>query len=347
VPPLPGTPRPATTRPPGARSARPVSESGTGGRAPEPVAASLLQRVFGASRLLRIPPAPTPLNSAPGTRLPSAAYRAATRGPRGSALPPAPAAAVVPPSRARTDLMPPRPAPVTWAPGQSIVESPWNIPPTPAALPPLPAAVPVSPAGKPAAANALPVEDDADVVTESLEIEPPLTANDNPSETPQPDANGPFTGVTISIASQSAVAHPDVSAAPLIPRRKPASAEQVRAMLDRIRQRSGLVGLRGFCPVTLREECRLADTRPEFHATWDGRSCFFASASAVEKFLAEPELYAPQAAGADVVVLVDEGEIQDGSLEHAVWYCDRLFLFTSKDSVRTFVANQDRYIDQY
>jgi YHS domain-containing protein len=58
----------------------------------------------------------------------------------------------------------------------------------------------------------------------------------------------------------------------------------------------------------------------------------------MEKFLAEPAKYAPAAGGCDVLHLALTGEELEGSLDHAVWYKGRLYLFADVETMETFVA---------
>lgn len=111
-----------------------------------------------------------------------------------------------------------------------------------------------------------------------------------------------------------------------------------REKLERIAAREGS-GFKGFCPVILRDDRELADASPEHASTWQLRSFEFSSAEAQAKFDAAPELYAPAAGGCDVVRLANEGEAIEGSLEFAVWYKDRLYLFADKETLRQFAAD--------
>lgn len=116
--------------------------------------------------------------------------------------------------------------------------------------------------------------------------------------------------------------------------------------MEKIRQRGGMKGLKGFCPVTLRDERELKDALPEFQASYRGQKFHFASAEARAKFQEHPERYAPAAFGADVVVLLRDRDVVEGSLEHAAWYRGRLFLFSSAETYEIFVASPDQYAFQ-
>lgn len=114
--------------------------------------------------------------------------------------------------------------------------------------------------------------------------------------------------------------------------------QETQEKLARIAARKGLDGLKGFCPVVLRDERNLVDARPEFSAVYNGRRYYFSSAAAQALFEAAPERYAPAASGFDVVHLSLTGEQTRGSLDFAVWFRGRLYLFTSAETMETFVA---------
>ena len=97
--------------------------------------------------------------------------------------------------------------------------------------------------------------------------------------------------------------------------------------MKRIRERFGMKGLKGFCPVTLHDERELTDARPEFHFTHRSQKFHFASAEARDKFEVNPSKYAPAAYGADVVALSRDKDVVEGTLDFAAWFKGRLYLF--------------------
>jgi YHS domain-containing protein len=113
--------------------------------------------------------------------------------------------------------------------------------------------------------------------------------------------------------------------------------------LRKIAERSELTGLKGFCPVALRDSRELKDARPSFQAKFDGNFYNFSSAEALAKFEAEPKKYVPAAAGQDVVLAANEGSNREGSLDRAVWYRNRLYLFSTKSSHEQFVASPSKF----
>ena len=156
------------------------------------------------------------------------------------------------------------------------------------------------------------------------------------------------------LPAPAALATPD-NAAPagrlpeIIPAEKPvvkssASSGAHSEKLQKIAERTELNGLKGFCPVALRDSRELKDARPSFQAEFNGDYYNFSSAEALAKFKAAPEKYAPAAGGQDVVLAANEGTSCEGSLDRAVWYRNKLYLFSSKDSHEEFVASPSKFV---
>lgn len=106
--------------------------------------------------------------------------------------------------------------------------------------------------------------------------------------------------------------------------------------LRMIAQRSG-TGFKGFCPVTLRDERELVDASPQFMATYEGQTYAFASHEAQRRFERDPKKYSPMSGGYDVTLLSNHGREVPGSLDYAIWYKDRLHLFSTRETLETFV----------
>lgn len=121
--------------------------------------------------------------------------------------------------------------------------------------------------------------------------------------------------------------------------------QSAQEKMKRIAERAELKGLKGFCPVQLRDERELRDARPQFSAVHEGVVYNFSSAAARQKFLANPESYAPAAGGQDIVLTGATSETIEGSLDYAVWYRNRLYLFDSPASMKSFKASPGKYVD--
>ena len=97
-------------------------------------------------------------------------------------------------------------------------------------------------------------------------------------------------------------------------------------------------GLKGFCPVAIRDDRRLAPALDQFSCEHQAQTYRFCSAEALEKFQANPELYAPIAGGLDVVAVRQGSAVANGSLDFAVWYRQRLHLFSTSETLAAFRA---------
>ncbi len=122
-----------------------------------------------------------------------------------------------------------------------------------------------------------------------------------------------------------------------------ASKEATDAKLKRIAERTDLQGLKGFCPVALRDDRDLQNALPEHASRFKGRTYYFSSADAKAAFDEQPEQYAPMARGNDVVLLKTM-LTREGSLDFAVWYKDRMYLFTSQKTLEQFIATPSEFV---
>lgn len=115
---------------------------------------------------------------------------------------------------------------------------------------------------------------------------------------------------------------------------------------ERIASRSTQPGLKGFCPVCLRDDRELSDGLSEFRAEFEGKTYYLASAESLSKFLTSPSRYAPTERGIDVVERSKSRTEVEGSLDHSVWYKGRLYLFASVESLQAFVAAPAAYASE-
>jgi YHS domain-containing protein len=116
-------------------------------------------------------------------------------------------------------------------------------------------------------------------------------------------------------------------------------AEKQRLIGERVGQR----GLKGFCPVVLRDQRELADANPGYCSVYHGQRYCFSSSEAQARFDAAPHKYAPVAGGMDVVVKANSDQAVEGTLDFALWYKDRLYLFCSPESLQSFSMNATAY----
>jgi thiol-disulfide isomerase/thioredoxin/YHS domain-containing protein len=106
------------------------------------------------------------------------------------------------------------------------------------------------------------------------------------------------------------------------------------------------LGLDGYSPVSLVEQGKwqLGDRR--FGAIHRGRTYLFISPDEQQRFLADPDRYSPTASGDDVVMAVDYGQEVPGNRSFGLMYQNRMYLFSSEATEKTFVQNRDRYAAQ-
>ncbi len=155
--------------------------------------------------------------------------------------------------------------------------------------------------------------------------------------------------------AQSSPALSHAPAAPLAPKaftaQEPAgqvhASDSTDAKMHQIGERVGQRGLKGFCPVALREHRELVDAVPIYSSTFESQRYYFSSAEAKSHFDQAPQKYAPVAGGIDVVVKATSDHGVEGTLDHAVWYKDRLFLFSSPESLEAFSANPLQYASPF
>jgi YHS domain-containing protein len=122
--------------------------------------------------------------------------------------------------------------------------------------------------------------------------------------------------------------------------RHPQTAREKARLIE---ERAGQRGLKGFCPVVLRDQRELADVNAAYCSIYHGRKYYFSSAAAEARFEASPHKYAPVAGGVDVVVKTNSDQDVEGSLDFALWYKDRLYLFCSPESLQAFSLSPTAY----
>jgi tetratricopeptide (TPR) repeat protein/YHS domain-containing protein len=97
-------------------------------------------------------------------------------------------------------------------------------------------------------------------------------------------------------------------------------------------------GMKGYCPVVLRDERRLARVSDEFSTEYQAQVYKFSSAAALARFQENPEWYVPAAGGLDIIQVRRGDSVVQRSLDHAVWFRHRLHLFSSAENLATFRA---------
>jgi YHS domain-containing protein len=252
--------------------------------------------------------------------------------------------------------------PTVKATAAPIIELPTlDAPETAAATPPQAVATPAAPAAVPPTAlttatpapvtapssTAAAAATNANVAPNGVAPNalPPSTATASSSAGPSlPPADGasvPLASPAGQPATPAAIAPANALPAGTLPGQP--TPEEYAAKMQKIRERDGMKGLKGFCPVMLREERELKDAQQEFQSNYRGQKFHFSSDEARAKFDSNPARYAPAAYGADVVVLIDQKDVAEGTLDYAAWFQGQLYLFASDTAQETFMANPAKY----
>jgi YHS domain-containing protein len=188
------------------------------------------------------------------------------------------------------------------------------------------------------ASNLMPDEDD-EADDELLFDEPTGTARQIPvAGAPAPTAP-PAAVVAETPATPSVASTPQAPAIPVDPTeaKPPVDVDPTSPEPAKLAEKTLSTGFKGYCPVTLRNERRLVEGKPEFAVELGGATYRFANADALAEFQIHPEKYVPAQGGRDVV-LAGGGEPKEGSLDHAVWFRGKLYLFSTAESRQAFVA---------
>ena len=102
-------------------------------------------------------------------------------------------------------------------------------------------------------------------------------------------------------------------------------------------------GLNGFCPVQLVENENWQPGDSRWAVEHRGRIYLMSGADQQQRFLANPDRYAPVLTGNDPVLAIDESRLEPGLTEHCVVYDGRLYSFSSISTLARFRQNPKRY----
>lgn len=105
-----------------------------------------------------------------------------------------------------------------------------------------------------------------------------------------------------------------------------------------------MVGLEGFCPVTLLETEEWVEGKEEWTVMNHGITYHLANAGQVQKFLADPDAYTPVMDGADAVLFAETGVKAPGNADNCVVFEGKLFMFANEENLNKFFANSAAYL---
>ncbi len=77
-----------------------------------------------------------------------------------------------------------------------------------------------------------------------------------------------------------------------------------------------------------------------------GRTYLFAGPAEQERFLRDPDRYAPVVSGNDIVLATEAGQVVSGMREHGVYFGNRVYLFSSEETLKKFAKNPNLYANQ-
>jgi YHS domain-containing protein/thiol-disulfide isomerase/thioredoxin len=104
-------------------------------------------------------------------------------------------------------------------------------------------------------------------------------------------------------------------------------------------------GLEGYCPVQLAEKEVWSPGDQRWGAVHRGRTYLFVGPEQRERFLRDPDHYAPIGSGDDIVWLVDHGRSVPGTRNHGVFYLGKVFLFSDETTLAKFRSNPKHYAE--
>jgi len=127
---------------------------------------------------------------------------------------------------------------------------------------------------------------------------------------------------------------------PTQPSQRPATAEQPGT--------NPPLALDGYCVVSLWHDMKSRNRRwtvgDKSHGVIHrGRTYLFSDADKARRFFENPDRYAPVYSGCDVVVAAEQGRKIEGQRSHGAMFGDRIYLFSSEESLQKFENNPNRY----
>ena len=105
------------------------------------------------------------------------------------------------------------------------------------------------------------------------------------------------------------------------------------------------MGLDGFCPVTLIRNSDAWKTGRSalYGAIHRNRTYIFCGPAEQQRFLQNPDAYSPMMSGDDPVLALDQSRSVPGSRKHGVFFGNRVYLFSSEQTLADFQKNPNRY----
>ena len=102
-------------------------------------------------------------------------------------------------------------------------------------------------------------------------------------------------------------------------------------------------GLDGYSPVSITLDRVWRKGCPKLAWGYEKVVYHFVDARELDLFRANPDRYAPKFRGRDPICLTTENRNEAGDIHYAAFYGDRLYLLSSSDNRRRFLASPERY----
>lgn len=102
-------------------------------------------------------------------------------------------------------------------------------------------------------------------------------------------------------------------------------------------------GLSGYCPVKLMEDREWIQGNPDLAERYRGVVYYFSGLLQRDRFLSNPDRYAPRNLGCDPVVLHREQRAVTGRIQYGMFFRGNLYLFRTASNRDTFRRDPRRY----
>ena len=112
----------------------------------------------------------------------------------------------------------------------------------------------------------------------------------------------------------------------------PAAANAASIVAATVNVQSESPSMDGYCPVSLDERSDWVSGNSRFAVRHRGRVYHLISAEAQQKFLQNPDKYAPMLGGYDLVHFMQTGQLIEGHREYGCWFKGRVYLFAAADN---------------
>lgn len=96
------------------------------------------------------------------------------------------------------------------------------------------------------------------------------------------------------------------------------------------------LGMDGYCTVTLMEQHQWKRGDVRWGAIHRDRTYLFAGPDEQQKFLSNPDRFAPMLSGFDAVLFAQQGKLVPGRRQHGVWFQEQMYLFVDEASLERF-----------